>query len=129
MPPSGSISLSVAVIARNRPESLQRALASLRDQDAQPFEIIVSDDSDDQFVSEIQRIAQKFDCRYVRGPRRGLYANRNFAALHCSGTHIRTMDDDHFLPSNHLAQCLRAVGQDPAAIWTTGEKGFVDGKS
>jgi len=129
MTPSRSISLSVALVTRNRPVSLERAIASLRAQDEQPFEIVLSDDSDEEFASEIETIAQKFGCRYVRGPRRGLYANRNFAALNCTGTHIRTMDDDHILPNGHLQQCLAAVREDPAAIWTTGERGFLNGNS
>jgi glycosyltransferase involved in cell wall biosynthesis len=129
MPASGSISLSVALVTRNRPGSLERALASLRGQNEQPYEIVVSDDSDEQFVAEVRTIAQKFGCRYIRGPGRGLYANRNFAAKQCRGSHIRTMDDDHVLPRNHLAECLAAVHQEPGAIWTTGEKGFLNGKS
>ena len=44
--------LSVALVTRNRPGSLQRALASLRSQNIQPFEAIVSDDPDEEFVSE-----------------------------------------------------------------------------
>jgi len=124
-----SILLSVALVTRNRPGSLERAIASLRAQDEQPFEVVISDDSDDEFVSEIKTIAQKFGCRYVRGPKRGLYANRNFAAIDCRGTHIRTMDDDHVLPSHHLAQCLAAVRQEPDAIWTTGEMGYLNGES
>jgi|SRR6516162_1122458 glycosyltransferase involved in cell wall biosynthesis len=80
MTPSRSISLSVALITRNRPGSLERAIASLRAQDEQPFEIVVSDDFDEEFTSEIETIAQKFGHRYVREPRRGLYANRNSAA-------------------------------------------------
>jgi glycosyltransferase involved in cell wall biosynthesis len=128
MTPSRSISLSVALVTRNRPGSLEKAIASLRVQDEQPFEIVVSDDSDDEFVSEIKTIAQKFGCRYVRGPKRGLYANRNSAALNCRGTHIRTMDDDHVLPREHFSQCLEAVKSDPDAIWTTGEIGYLDGE-
>jgi glycosyltransferase involved in cell wall biosynthesis len=127
MTTSRSISLSVALVTRNRPESLQRALASLRSQEAQPFEVIISDDSDESYAPEVKSIAQKFNYRYLGGPQRGLYANRNFAAAHCTGTHIRTMDDDHFLPPDHLAQCLGAVRQDPTAIWTTGERGFLRG--
>jgi glycosyltransferase involved in cell wall biosynthesis len=129
MTQSRSISLSVALVTRNRPGSLERAIASLRAQYEPPFEIVVSDDSDEDYVREVRAMAQRFDCRYLRGPRRGLYANRNFAALNCTGTHIRTMDDDHILPKNHLEQCLAAVREDPAAIWTTGEMGFFNGKS
>ena len=119
---------SIALVTRNRPDSLRRCLESLRAQDERPHEVTVSDDSDDEFATETRRVAGEYDCRWIAGPRHGLYANRNFAALQCSGTHIRTMDDDHTFPPGHFAQCAAAVRSDPKAVWTTGEIGFIDGK-
>ena len=122
------ILLSVALVTRNRPSSLRRCLNSLREQSVPPFEIVVSDDSDAS-CSELTRvIALEQGCRYLSGPRRGLYANRNFVAQHCRGTHIRTVDDDHLVSPNHLAQCLASIEQDPGAVWTTGERGYLHGK-
>jgi glycosyltransferase involved in cell wall biosynthesis len=123
------IQLSVALVTRNRPVSLERTLISLRAQEDQPFEVVISDDSDAGIAPVTQRIAATFGCTYLRGPRRGLYANRNSAALLCRGTHIRTMDDDHILTSGHLVSCLAALQTDPNAIWTTGEHGFIEGRS
>lgn len=122
------IRLSVALVTRNRPDSLARCLTSLRVQDEQPFEVIVSDDSDANFSAVTQAMARQFDCRWIAGPRRGLYANRNAAALACAGTHVRTMDDDHTFPAGHFDLCHAAVRSDPRAVWTTGEIGFVDRK-
>jgi glycosyltransferase involved in cell wall biosynthesis len=123
------IRLSVALLTRNQPDSLARCLASLRAQEAQPYEVVVSDDSSGEgTASETRDVAARFGCRYVAGPRRGLYANRNSTALQCTGTHIRTMDDDHTFPAGHFAQCLAAIARDPEAVWTTGEMGFIDGK-
>lgn len=122
------IKLSVAIVTRNRPTSLDRTLESLRKQSVQPFEIVVSDDSDDEFVTQVQQVAETWGCRYTKGPRQGLYANRNYAALACRGTHIRTMDDDHLFPAGHFEQCLDAVKSDPDSIWTTGELGFLNGE-
>ena len=130
-PPSvvkDDIRLSVALVTHNRPDSLARCLTSLRDQNEQPFEVIVSDDSDAIFSAVTQEMARQFDCRWIAGPRRGLYANRNAAALACAGTHVRTMDDDHTFPAGHFDLCHAAVRSDPRAVWTTGEIGFVDGK-
>ncbi|MBV8225161.1 MAG: glycosyltransferase [Verrucomicrobia bacterium] len=124
-----TVLLSVALVTRNRPESLERILVSLRAQERQPWEVIVSDDSDEAYTQTVERIANRFECVYSRGPGRGLYANRNVAFLLCRGTHIRTMDDDHVLPAGHLSVCLAAVQSDPNAIWTTGEHGFVAGHS
>jgi glycosyltransferase involved in cell wall biosynthesis len=124
-----TVLLSVAFVTRNRPESLERTLVSLRAQERQPWEVIVSDDSDQACNSLVERIVNRFECVYSRGPGRGLYANRNAAFLICRGTHIRTMDDDHILPAGHLSACLAAVQSDPNAIWTTGEHGFFAGHS
>lgn len=124
---SNTVRLSVALVTRNRPESLALCLASLRSQSVQPFEIVVSDDSDPATAHESRGVSERWDCRYVLGPRRGLYANRNHAALACDGTHIRTMDDDHRFPEGHMRQCLDAVQDDRQAIWTTGEILYVDG--
>ena len=115
-------------MTRNRTDSLERAIKSLRGQNVQPFEIIISDDSDDEFVPQVKTISQRWNCRYISGSRRGLYANRNQAALACEGSHIRTMDDDHILPAGHLERCLIAVASDPLSIWTTGEIQFLNGK-
>ena len=122
------IRLSVALVTRNRPESLDRCLKSLRSQDIQPFEVVVSDDSDPDLAPKTAAVANYWQCRYITGPRQGLYANRNHVALACQGTHIRTMDDDHVLPDGHMKQCLEAVYSDPKSIWTTGEIGFINGE-
>jgi glycosyltransferase involved in cell wall biosynthesis len=124
-----NVALSVALVARNRPGSLERSLTSLRAQEDQPFEVIISDDSAAEIAPMIEQIAARFGCIYLRGPGSGLYANRNFAAGRCRGTHIRTMDDDHILPPGHLSKCLAALQTDRNAIWTTGEDGFIEGRS
>jgi glycosyltransferase involved in cell wall biosynthesis len=113
--------LSVALVTRNRPESLDRTLRSLRAQDAQPFEVVVSDDSDPELLELSREVMQKHGARHLVGPRRGLYANRNAAALACRGSHVRTMDDDHEFPPGHMAACLRAVADRPETVWVIGE--------
>jgi glycosyltransferase involved in cell wall biosynthesis len=118
---SEEIRLSVALVTRNRPESLARTLSSLRAQDVQPFEVLVSDDSDPEHLADSRAVAERYGARYQLGPRRGLYANRNAAALGCLGTHVRTMDDDHEFPAGHLAACMRAIARAPHAVWIVGE--------
>ncbi|MHC5610270.1 MAG: glycosyltransferase family 2 protein [Nostoc sp.] len=115
------ILLSIALVTRNRPESLDRCLKSLRSESIQPFEVIISDDSDPEFASKTKAVAESWNCQYIIGPQLGLYANRNYAALACKGTHIRTMDDDHEFPNKHFEKCLLAVKSDPSSIWIIGE--------
>lgn len=115
-------SISVALVTRNRPESLCRALASLRSQSIQPFEVIVSDDSSEKFYQDRNKEAAKYyKCIYLQGPARGLYANRNFVALACTGTHIRTMDDDHEFPADHFKIVSEWVEKYPNDVLVIGE--------
>ena len=115
------IQISVALVTRNRPDSLDRTLKSLRAQSVQPWEVLISDDSSAEHCVTVELLAAQYDCRYIRGPQRGLYANRNHVALSCRGTHIRTMDDDHEFPAAHFERCATVLAQDPGAIWIIGE--------
>lgn len=113
--------ISVALVTRNRPDSLVRCLKSWRAQSTLPLEIIVSDDSDDAFRLEVQQIAKRFEARWIPGPRRGLYANRNFAAAQCAGTHVLSGDDDHEHPADLLEKCQAALREDSRSAWCLGE--------
>jgi glycosyltransferase involved in cell wall biosynthesis len=124
---SSSVQLSVALVTCDRPDSLERGLASLRSQSVQPFEVILSDDSGREHAVRVRELAAEYGGIYCAGPHKGLYANRNFAAQQCRGSHIRTMDDDHILPLDHLSSCIDNVNSDPGAIWTTGEIGYLNG--
>src|SRR5829696_6359592 len=97
--------VSIALVTRNRPDSLERTLQSLRAQSTQPHEVVVSDDSDERHAVETRRVVEAHEATYLTGPRRGLYANRNAVASACSGTHVRTMDDDHEFPEGHFTAC------------------------
>ena len=107
------IAVSVALVTRNRPRSLERCLESWRRQTVAPDEIVVSDDSDDDTAAESEEIARRYGCRYTRGPRRGLYANRNHASLECRGTHIVSADDDHTHPADYVAVIRDLITSDP----------------
>jgi glycosyltransferase involved in cell wall biosynthesis len=102
-------------------------LESLSKQKPQPYEVVLSDDSDISSLIKFNKgLAHRYGCKYIKGPARGLYANRNFVAKHCCGTHIRTMDDDHEFPVGHIQACLEAIESDPETIWTIGES-YPDG--
>lgn len=114
--------ISVALVTRNRPESLLRTLKSLRAQSIQPYEVIISDDSSTtENQKATAKLASDYECLYTQGPKRGLYANRNFVALLCKGTHIRTMDDDHTFPDDHFAVVNEWVQRKPTDVLTIGE--------
>lgn len=117
-----SYKLSIALVTRNRPDSLYRTLKSLYLQESKPYEVIISDDSNQQkYILRNQQIVKEFGGKYFQGPQKGLYANRNFVAQKCTGTHFRTMDDDHEFPKFHLTKCIEAIESEPEIIWTIGE--------
>jgi glycosyltransferase involved in cell wall biosynthesis len=118
---AAEIKISIAVVTRNRPEWLRRCLKSWRTQIIQPFEIVISDDSDDSMRPEIRQIAEQFEAQWIAGPRRGLYANRNHVAVHCRGTHVFSADDDHEHPVDLLEKCLIALQEDSNSAWCLGE--------
>lgn len=114
--------LSIAVITRNRSDSLRRGLQSIRDQYVQPFEILIGDDSDPDRAEENRKLAEDFGCRYFppTDPR-GVFRNRNRLARAVQGTHIRTMDDDHEYPPGHVERCMQAIASEPEAVWFIAE--------
>ena len=114
--------ISIAIVTRNRPNSLRRTLNSLQKQSFKPYEIVVSDDSTDQVKQRMSKeVTLEYGGRYIKGPSRGLYANRNFVALACSGTHIRTMDDDHEFPADHFKIVCEWVEKYPNDVLVIGE--------
>ena len=123
---SPEIRLSIALVTRNRPESLLRCLKSWRSQTVSPFEIVVSDDSDQTQARQIEELAKQFNCVYTTGPRRGLYANRNHASLTCRGTHILSADDDHTHPQTYVEKILEVVATDPQRVWIFPELNYDD---
>lgn len=116
-----NIRISVALVTRNRPESLERALKSWRAQSVQPWEIVVSDDSDPEQAKATEQVVLRYGCRYLKGPQRGLYANRNHVAPACQGTHILSADDDHEHPKDFLEQLLAAAERESETVWCLGE--------
>jgi len=117
-----TVTLSVALVTRNRPDSLERCLESWRRQTIPPDEIVVSDDSTDEFAATTEEIARRYGCQYTRGPHRGLYANRNHASVRCQGTHIVSADDDHTHPADYLAVIKNLAETDPDRVWIFSER-------
>jgi glycosyltransferase involved in cell wall biosynthesis len=116
------ITISIALVTRNRPRSLERCLESWRQQTVSPDEIVVSDDSDDDTAAATEQIARRYGCQYRCGPRRGLYANRNRASLACRGTHIVSADDDHTHPTDYVAVIKDLVASHPDRVWIFSER-------
>ena len=116
------ISVSVALVTRNRPRSLERCLESWRRQTVPPDEIVVSDDSGAETAAETEAIARRYGCRYTRGPGRGSLREPQSASLACGGTHIVSADDDHTHPADYAAVIRDLIAADPERVWIFSER-------
>ncbi len=113
-----AFSLSVCVCTMDRVDILRRCLESVAAGDVLPREVVVSDDSRDPSPTEALCGAYPF-VRYVRGPQRGLCANRNSAIRASSGKYLSFLDDDALLAPDfvRLATAL-TLSASPAVIFT-----------
>src|SRR5262249_5483721 len=78
--------------------------------------------SDDLHRPAIRLLAARYGCVYTRGPRRGLYANRNHGSLTCKGTHILSADDDHTHPADYVRRIYSVIQDDPDRVWIFAER-------
>lgn len=116
------IRLSISLVTRNRYSSLERWLKSIRSQTMQPYEIIISDDSDFENKELNRKLAIKYRAIYIDGPQKGLSANRNNAFIYCKGTHILSADDDHTHPIDFIEKIYFKLLEYPENIWIISEK-------
>ena len=117
---SNSLTLTVGVITKDRPEYLYQCLKSIRSQGIDDLAILVSDDS--EFFSDRNReICSQFTATYLSGPRNGLYANRNNIFDSATTSHLLTCDDDHLYPPNFLINLLAHISIYPYDILVVSE--------
>ncbi len=98
---ASTVSLSLCICTRHRPEDLRRALQSVADSLDRPDQVIVSDDGQEGRTAEDVVAAFPF-VEYQRGPRRGLGANRNACLARVRSSFISFIDDDVVLPASFL---------------------------
>ena len=100
--------LTVAIPTLSRLGYLREALESALAQDYPTFEVLVSNDGEDEAIRRyMHRMVETSDrIRYVETPGRlGLSGNWNWCADHASGTHLVIIgDDDRLLPT--FLSCL-----------------------
>ncbi len=123
--PAPMPSVSVTICTRNRPESLDRCLASLRALDPAPaaltagFEVMVIDNapSDDRTRRVVEAAS---GVRYVLEPKAGLNFARNRALQESRGAFLAFIDDDVVVDQGWLAGLHEAWSENPDAKGFTG---------
>ena len=108
--------VSAVIITRHRPAMVQQTIQSLKNMCYPLAEIIVSDDSIND-TTETMLASVYPDVKYIRGPRRGIAANRNNGMRLASSDYILMMDDDIIVQSNFLALALDGMQKDGRSVY------------
>ena len=99
--------VSVVIATKNRPDSLDRLLRSLRDQDYRPSEVLVVDDGSEPPIQEVPRNVKTF-----RNPTSlGMAGARNLGIRHARGEFIAIFDDDVEVKDQTLLSRAVALAQ------------------
>lgn len=103
MPPSESVALpvrvSVIMLTYERPQFIDRAIASVRAQGFTSWELLVVHDGPDESIGPAMRRWVEIDprIRYLRREKGSNIANAcNFALSHARGDYIAILDDDDY---------------------------------
>ncbi|MGK2878245.1 MAG: glycosyltransferase family 2 protein [Solirubrobacterales bacterium] len=106
------VAASVVVCTRERPESLARTLASLRNLEYPNFEVVVVDNAPLSNATE-RAVRECGDdrVRYVTEPRKGLSRARNRGVSEAEGELIAFTDDDIVVDPGWLSALAAAAGE------------------
>jgi GT2 family glycosyltransferase len=119
--------LSVCICTADRPKVLRRCLASIEQGEMLPTEVVVADDTLDG--TETAAVCGDFAfVRYVRGPRRGLCANRNVVIAAATSDFIALLDDDSEVTPQFVRLALHVTANSDRRTIFTGDvlEGGVD---
>jgi hypothetical protein len=89
------LTMSVLIITRNRAAQLDRALASLVEQERRPDQVVVVDNaSSDDTPAVALSYSDRLDVTLVHEENVGIPHARNAGLRHCTGDIVASMDDD-----------------------------------
>lgn len=112
--PLQSIKYSICIVTLDRPSQLNKCLNSLavalNQLESDSFEVIVSDDSICASSFDVVS-AYKFS-RWIKGPSRGVAANRNNVAKNANGKWIIFIDDDELAHEDWLLHYKIAIAEE-----------------
>jgi glycosyltransferase involved in cell wall biosynthesis len=109
--------VSVIVPTFNRPELLQRALASIHAQTISSYEVIVVDDAGSVSAKEVCDKDNSGKVSYIRhAENKGLAASRNTGIRSAKGKYIAYLDDDDVYLPAHLELALKTLEAQKAEV-------------
>lgn len=117
-----NISLTIGIITKDRPDFLKKSLENKYKQSFKDFYILVSDDSTlKSNINKNKLLCKRYNAKYLIGPRKGLYANRNNIMDNIQSSHLLTCDDDHLYPNNFVKIIMEEINLHSNEILVIGE--------
>jgi len=105
--------ISFCIPTYNQPDSMENLLASMLGQNMDDVEIVIRDDSTDDFTEKIvQRYSQKFSVRYFHGRKEGVDEAVIFLIKEARGEYIWWFGDDALSPSA-IEKVKNAISRKP----------------
>ena len=110
--------VSVVVMSFNRPQALERCLASLAAQTLakQKFEVVLVDVSNPPNHPQVARYGERLTLRHRIETNRGVAGNRNLGAAAATAPLLAFLDDDCVAHPEWLATLLAAAARHPGAL-------------
>jgi GT2 family glycosyltransferase len=112
-PQASRWNISLVICTRDRPQDLDRCLASLRSQNRRPDHVVVVDNA--SHTDETRQVTERHGVVYVREDRPGLDIARNRGAAISRGDIVAYTDDDTVLHPSWLRRIEDAF--DAKEIW------------
>ena len=111
--PSASQRISVVTPTRNRPDALRRAIASVRAQTHENWEMLVVDDGGELDPTAVVDEAADPRIRHSRIEKSGVLAARNHALAMATGSIVAYLDDDNVMDPSWLKAVAWAFAERP----------------
>lgn len=109
-----NLTATLVICTRDRPDALQRCLASLPEQTVQPHAVIVVDNA--SCGEQTRQVAEAFGVTYVREDRPGLDIARNTGALLAQSDVVAYTDDDVVLHPQWVERMVGAFASKVDAV-------------
>jgi GT2 family glycosyltransferase len=119
---SSSVSLTIALCTRDRPEDVRACLASLEEQTYPRLRVLVIDNAptDDRVRKFVESTDFKVPVQYVLEPTPGLSYARNRAIACCQTEFIAFIDDDEKACRYWASEVIRGFTESPDVACITG---------
>jgi hypothetical protein len=123
------LTISVAIVTRNRAALLSKALQSLVEQERPPDQVVVVDNaSTDETDSVARSFEDRLNIRLVREEQVGIPIARNTSLQHSTGDIVALLDDDCIADRRWLAEIELPFLRDPHIAAVGGRIRPVEGK-